>query len=57
MRSDAAFLQLWKGSHSSGSPAAAAGIGGGGSIVGRPAGRCAGVYHNPGDAEIILEKI
>ncbi len=30
---------------------------GGKSIVGRPAGRCAGVYHNPGHAEIILEKI
>ncbi len=35
---------------------AADGIRSGRSVVSRPAGRCAGVYHNPGHAEIILEK-
>ena len=35
---------------------AAAGIRGGRGIVGRPAGRRAGVYHNSDHVEIILEK-
>ena len=39
-----------------GNPIAAAGIGGERGVVGRPAGRCAGVYYNPGHVKIILEK-